>query len=97
MDRLLLRSMKAPVPALSSNFDRRLLRAVNRKPEMVERYRWILFMGYAVVSALTCLLIMHNAGIGWLPIIGILAPVTLVPAAFSAWKAKRARIEPSEA
>jgi hypothetical protein len=30
MDRFLLRSMKAPIPALSSNFDRRVLRAVNR-------------------------------------------------------------------
>jgi hypothetical protein len=97
MDRFLLRSMKAPVPALPSNFDKRVLRAVNRNSGLVERYRWILFTAYAIVSALTSLLIMHGAGLDWSPIIGILAPVTLISAIFSAWKAKRASIEPYEA
>lgn len=97
MNLLLLASMSAPVPALPSNFDRRVLRKANRTSALVERYRWILFALYAVVSALTSLLIMHGAGLGWLPIIGILAPLTLVSAAFSARKAKRARIQPHEA
>jgi hypothetical protein len=96
MDRLLLQSMGAPVPALPSNFDRRVLREVNRNSDLVERYRWMLLTAYAAVSALTSLVIMRDAGLGWLPIIGILAPVTLISAAFPAWKTKPARIRPSE-
>lgn len=97
MDRLLVLSMRAPVPALPSNFDRRVLREVNRSSDLVERYRWMLFAAYAVISAVTCLLIMHGAGLSWLPIIGILGPLTLISVAFPAWKAKRARIQPFEA
>lgn len=97
MDRLLLRSMRAPVPALPSNFDRRVLRAANRNSDLLERYRWMLFTAYAVVSALTSLLIMHDAGLDWLPIIGILAPVTLTSALFLAWKTKRRATQVSEA
>ena len=97
MDRFLLRSMKAPVPALPSNFDKRVLRAVNRNSDLVERYRRILFIAYAVVSALTSLVIMRGAGLDWWAILGIVAPVTLITAALSTWKTKRARVEPSEA
>ena len=57
----------------------------------------MLFAAYAVISAVTCLLIMHGAGLSWLPIIGILGPLTLISVAFPAWKAKRARIQPFEA
>lgn len=97
MDRLLLQSMKARVPALPSNFDRRILREANRSSDLVERYRWMFFAAYVVVSALTSLVIMRGAGLNWLPIIGILAPLTLISAAFSTWKAKRASVQPSEA
>jgi len=79
--------MRAPVPALPSNFDRRVLRAANRNSDFVER----------IVSALTSLLIMHDAGLDWLPIIGILAPVTLTSALFLAWKTKRTATQVSEA
>ena len=97
MDRFLLRSMKAPVPALPSSFDRQVLRAVNRNSDLVERYRRILFIAYAVVSALTSLVIMRSAGLDWWSILGIVAPVTVITAALSTWKTKRARVEPSEA
>ena len=97
MDRLLLRSLRAPVPSLPSNFDRRFLRSANRDSELIKRYRWMLFAAYAVVSALTSLVIMHGAGLDWLPIIGILAPVTLASAAFSLWKTRRASVQSSEA
>ena len=96
MDRLLLQSMRAPVPTLPSNFDRRVLRAVNRDSSLVERYRWMLVTVYAVVSALTSLLIMHSAGIRWLPIMVILALLTLISVAMPAWKRKRTGVEPSK-
>ena len=97
MDRLLLRSMRAPVPTLPTNFDRRVLRAARHNSDVKERYRWILFAVYAVVSALTSLLIMHSAGLSWLATVGIVVPLALISIAFPAWRVKRARVLPSEA
>ncbi len=84
--------MRAPVPALPSNFDQGVMRHANRTSDLVERYHLMLLAAYAGVSALTSLLIMHDAGLGWLPITGILAPLMLISAAFSAWKMKQTRI-----
>jgi hypothetical protein len=97
MDRLLLRSMRALVPDLPSNFDRRVLRAANRNSDLVERYRWMLFAAYVVVSALKSLLMTHDAGLDWLPIIGILAPVTLASALCFGMETKRTATQVSEA
>ncbi|WP_162601735.1 hypothetical protein [Occallatibacter savannae] len=97
MDRLLMDRMRAPVPALSSNFERKIVRAAKRDSDLLGRYRWIVFAAYVVASALTSLAIMHNAGLGWLPIVGILAAATVGSAAFVAWKTGRAAVARSEA
>jgi hypothetical protein len=90
MDSLLRRSLAAPFPALQSNFDRRLMRRVSRNSKLLDRYRWMLLVGYAIVSAGTSAVIMRGAGLHWIPIGGILTPLTLAAAAYAALQAKHA-------
>ena len=90
MDNLLRRSLAAPVPALPSSFDRRVMRRASRNSQLLGRYRWMLLAGYAIVSAGTSAVIMRGAGLDWIPIGGILTPLTLAAAAYAAWQAKHA-------
>jgi hypothetical protein len=94
MDILLRRSMAAPIPALPPNFDRRVMRAVHRKHQSLNRYSWMLLTGYGIVSAVTSAVVMRGAGLNWLGIGGTLGPVTLVVAAYLAWQANRATSKP---
>lgn len=88
MDRWLRRSMAAPIPDLPPDFDQRLMRAVQRSSEPLGHYRQILFIGYGVVSAVTCAVVMRGQGLDWGPIAGmILAPLALVVIARSMWRA----------
>jgi hypothetical protein len=91
MDILLRRSMNAPVPGLPPNFDRRVMREVRRKHQSLDRYNWILFTGYGVISAVTSVVVMRGAGLNWLGIGATLGPVTLLAAAYSAWQANHGR------
>lgn len=91
MDRLLRQSMASPVPSLPANFDRRVVRAANRNSELLGRVRWRLLAGYALVSAATSLVVMHAAGLNWLPIAGIVAPLTLLATVYSARQATQLR------
>jgi len=85
IDRLLRRSMAAPVPSLTQDFDRRLMRKVRRSSETLDRYRRILFAGYVLISVLVSAVIMRSQGLGWGPIAGlVLAPLVVIAATRSA-------------
>ena len=83
IDSLLRRSMAAPVPSLSPDFDQRLMREVNRSSQPRDRYRRILLTGYGLVSVVTSALVMRGQGLDWgamaVMILGPLALVATVP------------------
>jgi len=78
MDRLLRRSMAAPVPSLPPDFDQRVMREL-RKPQPLDRYRRILLAGYGLTSVAASVLIMRSQGLDWGPIaLMILGPLALL-------------------
>jgi len=84
IDQLLRKSMSASAPSLSPDFDRRLMRTLNRRGQPLDRYRRILLVSYAMVSVVTCALVMRGQGLNWGPVAGmIVTPLILVVAARS--------------
>lgn len=65
MDSLLRRSMAAPIPNLSPDFDQRLLREARRSSQALSRYGQILFTGYGLLSAVASAVVMRVQGLGW--------------------------------
>jgi hypothetical protein len=81
---LLRQSMSAPAPTLSTDFDRRLMRKLNRNSKTLDRYRRILLAGYGLVSVVACAVVMRGQGLAWGPVAGmIVAPLILVVTARS--------------
>ena len=79
MDTLLRRSMAAPVPSLSSDFDQRLSRQLNRTSPSLARYRRILLSAYGIISICVSAALMRSQGLGWEMIaITIIAPLALL-------------------
>lgn len=79
IDNLLRRSLSAPVPSLSADFSPRLMAEVSRNAETHDRYRRAMLIGYVVVSALACAVIMRDQGLDWTAIGSlILMPLALV-------------------
>jgi anti-sigma factor RsiW len=90
MDRLLRRSLSAPVPALPRDFDQRLMRKVQQSSQPRDRYRRTLLSSYGLISVVVSAVVMRGQGLGWGPTAGmILAPLVLVAAALSAWPETR--------
>jgi hypothetical protein len=90
IDRLLRRSMAAPVASLSPDFDQRLMREVRRGSQPLDRYRRILLSGYALISVATSAAIMRGQGLHWGAISAtILGPLALVAAARSVRRVPR--------
>jgi hypothetical protein len=85
MDGLLRRSMAAPAPVLSRDFDRRLLRKIRKTRDGAgqrSRFRRNLFAGYGLVSVAASAVVMHGQGLEWTAIaLAILCPLALVGAA----------------
>src|ERR1700722_8735636 len=77
IDRLLRRSMAAPVPHLPSDFEQVLSREVRRGSQGFNRSGKILLAGYGAISAAVCVVVMHSQGLGW----GVIAAMTLGPLA----------------
>jgi hypothetical protein len=77
MDRLLRRSMAAPIPRLSPDFHQGLSRELRRSPLAPGRFGRILMAGYGAVSIAVCVIVMRGQGLGWGPI----AVMTLGPLA----------------
>lgn len=77
IDSMLRRLMAAPVPRLSPDFDRTVLREVRRRSQPPRQYERILLAGYAAISIATSALVMRGQGLGW----GVIATMTLGPLA----------------
>lgn len=77
MDAVLRRSMAAPVPRLSPDFDQRLSRELRRERQIPNPFGRILLAGYGGVSALVSVVVMRGQGLGWMAI----AVMTLGPLA----------------
>jgi hypothetical protein len=96
MDNLLRRSMAAPIPSLSPDFDQRLMRKIrDLRPgaQPLDQYRKLLLTCYGVVSVVASAVVMHGQGLGWGPTAGmILAPLALVAATPPAWRAAHAAL-----
>jgi hypothetical protein len=80
IDRVLRQSLGTPAPGLSADFEKRLMREVQRDSPARARYRRALLAGYGVVSAVTCAGLMRGQGMEWGPI----ALLTLGPLAVAA-------------
>ena len=89
MDDFLRRSMVAPIPTLPPDFDRQVMRRVYPGSRSVDRYSRTMLIGYAVISVLTCVVIMRGQGLDWTVIAGmILGSLALVVAARAEWRRK---------
>jgi hypothetical protein len=87
MDNLLRRSMAAPVPALSPDFNQQVMREVGPSSQPLDRYRRVLLTGYGLVSVLASAVVMRGQGLGWgATVVMILGPLALVAAAGPAWR-----------
>jgi hypothetical protein len=81
IDRLLRNSLAAPIPALSPDFDQRVMRELRSGSQVLGRHGRILLTGYGVVSVVTCAVVMRGQGLSWAPISAmILGPLALVAA-----------------
>ena len=88
IDRVLRRSMAAPIPSLPPDFDQRLMRKAGRDSQVFYRYRRILFTGYGLVSLSVSAVVMRGQGLDWSVVSEtMLAPLALVAIAGLAWRA----------
>ncbi len=65
MDQLLRRSLSAPVPRLSSNFEQALSRELRRRARPSKRVSRMLLASYGAVSAVVSVVVMRGQGLGW--------------------------------
>lgn len=87
IDRLLRRSLAAPVPSLPPNFDRRVMRGLPAKSPMLDRYRRLILICYGLLSAAVSAVVMRGQGLGW-EMIAVMELVPLVSVATPwAWRA----------
>ena len=80
-DRLLRRSMTAPVPCLSPDFHQVLSRELRRRSQPPNQFGQILLAGYGGVSAVVSSVVMRSQRLGWVAItvmtLGALATLEL--------------------
>lgn len=82
IDRMLRRSMVAPVPGLAEDFDERVLRKLRHRAPMLDRYRRILLACYGLISVVVSAVVMRGQGLDWGAIaLVILAPLAMIGAA----------------
>ena len=81
IDKLLRRSMAAPVPSLPPDFDQRVMRELRRSSQPLDRFRRTLLIGYGLMSVVASAVVMRGQGLDWGPIAAlILAPLAVVAA-----------------
>jgi hypothetical protein len=90
IDSVLQTSLAGPAPRLSADFEKRLMREVNRNSPRRAWYSRALMAGYGVVSVITCATVMRSQGLDWATIAGAtLLPLPLV--ALGSWMRRMAR------
>jgi hypothetical protein len=90
MDDLLRLSMSAPVPTPSADFDQRVLRQIRAEQSSptLDRFRRLLFAGYAVVSVAASAVILRSEHLDWaMTAAAIAAPLALIAIATPVWRA----------
>ena len=81
MDRLLSQQKATPVPELSPNFDRRVLKQI--KAQQLSRPSIVTLAAYGVFALAVSVWTMNEAGLGWIVIAASVAtPVAVVAAVF---------------
>ena len=91
IDRLLRRSMAAPIPSLPADFDRRLMQEVRRRKQPLDRYRRMLLGAYGVVSIVVSAILMRGERLDWGVVAGtLLATIALIAITRPAWRAGHA-------
>jgi hypothetical protein len=94
IDAFLRSSMSASIPTLPPDFDQRVMRAIRRGSQPLNRYSRILLIGYALVSVVACAVIMRGQGLDWGPLAGmIVASLAMVAVARAAWRARFMTLE----
>jgi hypothetical protein len=68
MDSLLRRSMAAPVPRLSPQFEQVLSRKLRRRSQPLNQFGRVLLGSYGGVSAVVSFFVMRGQGLGWVAI-----------------------------
>lgn len=68
MDSLLRRSLAAPVPRLSPDFELVFSRKLRRRSEPLHPFGRIFLGGYGAVSAVVSVVVMRGQGLGWIAI-----------------------------
>ena len=97
VDHLLRRLANVPVPTLPPDFDQRIMRKISRQAQPLNRYSEILLIGYGLISAASCALIMHGQGLHMGLITGlIIAPLAMLAAARPALSAALAKTSPDD-
>lgn len=98
MDDLLRRSMAAPIPTLSADFDQRVMRQIESEQNSprLDRYRQLLFAGYGLVSITASAVILRGQGLGWtITAAAIAAPLALIAIAAPVLRAKHSAMRPT--
>ncbi len=81
IDGMLRRSMAAPVPRVSPDFERVLARELRRRSQPPSQYERTLFVSYGAISVATSILVMRSQGLGW----WVIATMTMAPLATVEW------------
>lgn len=78
IESMLRRSMAAPEPKISPDFEKRLMCEVERRVNPLGRNGWLLLGGYGIVSVATCVAVMMSQRLsGWMTTGMILGPIVL--------------------
>ena len=81
MEQLLAQAMSAPVPTLSPDFDRRVLRLV--KPRRLSRPGRFTLVVYSAVALIVSVWNMRQSDMDWMVIaVAVMAPIVVVAIAF---------------
>ena len=81
IDNILRRSLAVERPELSPDFERSIVIELDHTSKKLDKFRDVMSIGYLLVSAMACVLIMRGEGLDWKAIVLIfLAPLALLSA-----------------
>ncbi|MBM3760645.1 MAG: hypothetical protein FJW36_10410 [Acidobacteria bacterium] len=85
---MLRESLSGPEPKLGPEFERRLMRKLERKSQQMSRAGWVVMGGYGLASVVTCWVIMVGQQVdGWTTAGSLLCPIAMATAmVFLRWR-----------
>ncbi|HVT14473.1 MAG TPA: hypothetical protein VHE55_19585 [Fimbriimonadaceae bacterium] len=79
IDGLLRESLSTSVPSLSPGFDQRLMAEIDRRAQVMARWRRNVLAGYGIASAAACVVMMRGQGLDWSAVtLSLLVPLALL-------------------